>query len=306
MERSLMQSRKEKAQQRRRYIVERINAGDAVRLPEVAAQFGSAQRTIYADLAYLRQLGIDIYTKRGIIGAKKTRRVNLVREITFPPRHKEAGVAILSYFSRVLQQKYPDTDASVSITQQGLKVILRIESDEGEIEVVERVLSDYGAVVFGRVPPAQFLPNPLDVIELKNRLEIARMELRLKEDAFSLQHAASNQRVASLETQVSELRTLIGSQLTTVNTLSDAISRMATAERVSPSVAHAMDIISGLLSAEQTKKNEIALRKAAETIRQADQGFFHRMVSSISSMGHSIAANMATPWVVDILNSLPK
>jgi hypothetical protein len=301
-----MKSSKELARQRRRFIVERVNAGDVIRLVDVASQFDCAEGTIYRDLTYLRKLGMHIYTKRGIIGAHKTRRVNLVREISFPPQYKEAGVAILSYFSRVLEQKYPETDASVSIIQQGSKVTLKIESDEGEIEVVEQVLSDYGAVVIGRVPASQLLPNPLDVIELKNRLEIARMELRLKEETFSIHQAASNQRIESLETQVSELRTLIGSQLATVKTLSNAVSKMATAERVSPSIAKAINTISGLLSVEHTKENEMELRKAAAMIQKTDPGFFKRMVSSISDIGHSITANIATPWVIDLLNSLPK
>lgn len=299
-------NRKEKTQQRRRYIVERLTAGEAVQLPGVASLFGCSKSSIYADLSFLRKLGLDAYMKRGVIAAQKTRRVNIVREITFPSQYKEAGVAILSYFSRVLEQKCPETAASVSITQQGSKVILRIESDEGEIETVEKALDDYGSVVVGRLPPSQLLPNPIDVIELKNRLEITKMELRLKEETFSLCNAASSQRIESLEAQVSELRTLIGSQLATVRTLSDAISRMATAERVSPSVANAMSIISKLLSAEQTKSNEVELRRAAETIRQADRKLFQRMVSSISIVGQSIAANIATPWVIDILKSLPK
>jgi len=301
-----MRNDREKTQQRRRFVVERVSKGDALRVYEVAAQFGCSQRTIYADLVYLRQLGLTVHTKRGIIGAKETRRVNLVREITFPPRYKEAGVAILSYFSRILEQKYPDTDASVSITQQGSKIVLRIESDEGEIETVEKTLGEYGAVVVGRLPPAQFLSNPFDVIELKNRLEIAKMELRLKDEAFSVQQVSSNQRIGSLEIQVTELRTLIGSQLTTVRTLSDTIAMMATAERVSPAVARAIGTISELISSEYTPRSENELRKAAETIRQADRGFFQRMLSSISSIGHSIAGNMATPWVIEILNSLSR
>ena len=51
--------------------------------------------------------------------ALTSRASGIKRSITFPPEFKEAGVAILSYFSHVLAVKYPDTNVGVTIEKLG-------------------------------------------------------------------------------------------------------------------------------------------------------------------------------------------
>ena len=146
-------------------------------------------------------------------------RGTLIRELEFPPEYKESVVSILSYFSRVVEQKYPNISARVTIGQQGNAISLKVETDEGEIETIERTLNDYGLVVTGKKPATDLFDNPASVLELRNRLEIVTLELRLKEDAHRMLSTCHEDRIKSLESQLSEVRALVGTQLTTVGRL---------------------------------------------------------------------------------------
>ncbi|MCP4023838.1 MAG: pentapeptide repeat-containing protein, partial [Desulfobacteraceae bacterium] len=72
------------------------------------------------------------------------------RSIEFPPEYKQAGISILNYFSEVLKTKYPDTNATVQIKQDGLKVIMTIDPGDGNKEIIEKALDEYGLVVRGQ------------------------------------------------------------------------------------------------------------------------------------------------------------
>lgn len=78
-----------------------------------------------------------------------TRQVVINRSIEFPPEYHQAGLGILSYFGTVLREKYPHHNAKVKIEQDGLRVRLIIESENGDREVIEKALQEYEMVVRG-------------------------------------------------------------------------------------------------------------------------------------------------------------
>jgi predicted ArsR family transcriptional regulator len=291
---------------RRRFIVECLSQGDSVRLSDVADDFRCAESTIRNDLKFLRSIGLEVRTRNGILQAGLKGKATLVRKLEFPPEYKESAVSILSYFSRIVEQKYPDIDAAVSIRQTGNTVTLTVETDEGRIETIEKTLTDYGLVVTGKKPAAEMFNDPAAILELNNRLEVAKLELKLKEQAHLMLASQQEHRIKSLETQLSEVRSLVGAQLATSNRLSSVIETLVNADRLSPALSRAIDTLTTLLSAEHSEENESKVAQALKIIRSEDRGLFDRLSSSISSIGHSVAANMATPWVVALLNSLPR
>lgn len=292
--------------ERRKFIVTTIEQGDTLRIADVAKMFGCSERGVLNDLKYLRSLGLRVGTRRGIIEARKDKTVTLLRKLEFPPQYKESAVSILSYFSRVLEQKYPEMDAGVSILQRGQTVTLKIETKEGEISTIERTLDEYGQVVVGDLAPDEFFNDPLAIVELKNRLEVAKLELRLKEQSHLIHSSYQEKRVESLEDQLKELRCLVGAQLTTVSNLSSTIAALGNSERISPAVANALNTLNDLIQKNYSTKNESDLRQALETIRKEDQGLFKKLFGSVSILGHSVFANLATPWVQSVIHSLPK
>jgi hypothetical protein len=58
----------------------------------------------------------------------------------FPREYHQAVVGLLSYFSAVLKEKYPQQNATVRIEQIGTTVRLIVESEDGSREIIERAL----------------------------------------------------------------------------------------------------------------------------------------------------------------------
>lgn len=149
------------------------------------------------------------------------------RSIEFPPEYWEAGTSILSYFSRVLGSKYPDRRIKVRIEQEGLRLRMLIDTPTGEREEIEKTLDQYGMVVAGKVAPEDFLDNPLEVMALKNKLEIARLEARQSKELLSYVSQNSQQRIDSLEVHVGKLHCIIERGLQSGNHVFGTISKMA-------------------------------------------------------------------------------
>lgn len=296
----------DQAWERRKLVVESITSGISLKADDIQQRFDISRNAIFNDLRFLRSIGINVRIVDGYITNPDPDAGRIIREITFPPEYREAGVAILSHFARVLEQKCPEAGARVSIVQDGNTVRLQIETKKGDRQTIERTLSDYGKVVTGELLPTQFYSDPAAVTELSNKLEITKMELRLKEQNFLTYQSLSERRIDELAGQVAGLMSLVGSQLSTVQSLSQALTSLSSSERLSPAVAKALDAITKLASSEKSNESEAKLHQALQVIRAQDAGFFTRLKVSASNIAHSIAGNLATPWVVAAINAFPK
>lgn len=155
----------------------------------------------------------------------------IIREIEFPPEYKQAGIGIMNYFAEVIKQKYPDIPATVQITQDDLTVRMTIETDDGHRETVEQALNDYGLVVAGQRQPAEFLEDRVAVMRLENKLTMVEAELQQERRAYGLLEGQKeisdrllrwaeryadrqDQDIEHLQTEVSELRQILGNSLT--------------------------------------------------------------------------------------------
>jgi hypothetical protein len=98
--------------------------------------------------------------------------------IEFPSEYWQAGTSVLSYFSHVLNVKYPNKKIKVKIEQEGLTLRMVIDTPSGEREEIEKTLDEYGLVVIGKMQPEEFIGDPIEAMALKNKLEIANLELR--------------------------------------------------------------------------------------------------------------------------------
>jgi hypothetical protein len=115
------------------------------------------------------------------------RQIVVNRSIEFPAQYHQAGLGVLTYFGSILREKYPNHDAKVRIEQDGLKVRLIIESDNGDREVIEKALQEYELVVRGETAPELFMPSSASTIELKNELRIAMLRVESQRDIINLQ-----------------------------------------------------------------------------------------------------------------------
>lgn len=135
---------------------------------------------------------------------RTARHVVINRSIEFPPAYHQAGLGILAYFGTVLREKYPDHKATVRIEQEGLRVRLVIESENGDKEVIEKALQEYELVVLGETQPEEFFSSKAKVLELKNELRIAQVRIEAQKDLI-VYHSE----------EIASLRQLMGHALTT-------------------------------------------------------------------------------------------
>lgn len=136
-----------------------------------------------------------------------THQIVINRSIEFPPEYHQAGLGILSYFGTVLREKYPDHNCKVRIEQDGLRVRLVIESDNGNKEVIEKALQEYELVVRGERQPESVFENKARILELKNELRIAQVRIESQRDLIAYQGE-----------EIASLRSLFGHALTSSRT----------------------------------------------------------------------------------------
>jgi hypothetical protein len=77
----------------------------------------------------------------------------------------------------ILRKKYPNTKASVKIEQKGLKVTMIIDPADGDREVIEKELHEYGLVVTGKMSPEEFTDDKLLCMDLQNQLTFAKAQI---------------------------------------------------------------------------------------------------------------------------------
>lgn len=126
--------------------------------------------------------------------------------ISFSKEHFPAGISILQFFGKLLQEKYPNEKVSVSIKQEGLKVTMTIETPDGKKEEIEEYLNRYGMVVTNQITPQEFASNPIQLIELKQELREAQNKILFQQELLSLKDDTYKNRIKSLEDEVNFLR----------------------------------------------------------------------------------------------------
>jgi len=149
------------------------------------------------------------------------------RSIEFPPECWQVGVSILSYFSHILRVKYPNKKIKVRIEQEDLMLRMIIDTPTGEREKVEKVIKDYGLVISGKIHPEDFLSDPFEIMALKNKLEMADLELRQTRQLLDLVRGNSQQRIESLELQVNKLHGIIEKGLQGVENVFGVMRKMS-------------------------------------------------------------------------------
>ncbi len=135
------------------------------------------------------------------------------RSISFEPEHKQAGISILSYFSEIIQQKYPSIDAKVNIEQSGKTVTMIVETPDGEVNKVQKVLDEYGLVIKGDMLPEKLLDNPNYILRLEHKLDMANLEIKYTKKLLDSQDKQYAGRIQGLEDEAQNLRLILGAGL---------------------------------------------------------------------------------------------
>lgn len=126
--------------------------------------------------------------------------LNSIRKsIHFSPEHRQAGIGILSYFSKVLDKAYPNNDIRFRIEQDKEVVSLVIETPEGDlIERIEKTLMQYGDVISGAIPVSSITNNELLILDIKTELRIAKLRIENQTELLSIKDKEINRLFESI------------------------------------------------------------------------------------------------------------
>ncbi len=218
----------------------------------------------------------------------------ILRSIEFSPEHHEAGLTILSYFGKIVREKYSGMKVKVNIEQEDLTVRMIIQSDEGNIEKIEKTLEDYGLVIKGEMPITEFISDPYQVIELKQQLRIAHMQIENQKEILSISNKLYGERIFNLEQQVNNLNAHIAMGLRLLDNKNHVLKS-------------AIDLIYNKLNNDINQQDFIEIKEALGNIRERDQTLFSQIVEKITDLCiHGAISGVAGKLLYDFVMSLSK
>jgi hypothetical protein len=248
---------------------------------------------------------------------------HIIRSIEFPPEYYHSGITILSYFTDVLRQKNLSEHTTVSIEQSGLNVRLVIQTSTGQRELIERTLESYALVVTGKQPIETLTHDPYEMMELKNQLRIASVQIENQRDMLALKKAE----VTNLRSEIEDTKTSL--KRLEQNSREDSARFMSMFETL---VQHNADLSSGFRelaqqAVELQNRNLVdaleSLHKMVERgvqaedqeeaiknlriIQQEDPNIFKR-VHDVLVLGavSGAAGNYLYAWLQFIVGSMPR
>lgn len=228
----------------------------------------------------------------------------ITREISFPPELQQAGIGILSYFSKVLQSNYPDLDIGVTIQQHGDSVTMVITHPDGTREEITKTLHEYGLVVTGKMRAEDLVHDPIQAMALKQKLELTELELRQTREILTLQRTYSEDRIKSLESDVSRLYGMLEQKLGNDAGLQEQLIKLAgnQGERSAELISAVLELSKALQSRDGTQAQlmleDMAIAKPDLFTRLTD--FFY------SSAVSGVIGNTAFSWLMALWPTLPK
>lgn len=305
---------------------EKINEYAAVCLPQIAQFSASFARSIVMESAttsaasrlffVLRQLAsCDVALYYCVLAACNfaegikvdTQGVaRIVRELKFPAEYQQAGLSILNYFSAILDDRYPDIPVEVSIQQSHDKVKLLITLPDGSQEVIEKLLTDYGLVVAGRMSSQDLIPNQVRALALQQKLELAQMEVRQTRDLLRLQEQYSAARIESLEQDVKNLYSILGRELSSRDELQRGFVQLSL-QGNNDQLHQQLGILLERLGDAIDRRDEQHARVLLEDIREADPDVFSKISMYLyEAAATGVIGSYAFDWIKVILSAFPK
>lgn len=229
------------------------------------------------------------------------------KSIEFDHEYRQAGISILSFFSEIVDVEFPRQDVKVGIIQKGNSVTLRIETPDGVIlKEVEQKLNEYGMAVMGKQPIESLSGDRNLIRELKTRLEVSGLELKLRQEAHLEYKVEIQNTVENLQSQILSLHEIVGQSLIHQKSLAETIIALSNNNDPSNIFKIALESISDICNLDQSTENEKKLKYSLSTIEKESPGLLIRLAQTLEGIPASIAAGILTPWVQAVIVSIPK
>lgn len=276
----------------------------AITLSITARENREIKLALDAELAKLRELD----------SLRKSEEENsIVKSITFDEDAYQAGLSILSYFSTIVQQKYPQSKVKVRIEQEGRTVRLVIQTETGEKEEIEKTLEEYGQVVLGKVQPNELLADSLQVMQLEHKLEMARMELAHNRQMLDLTYSTFKQEIAGMkeliarsDLEIAGLKEQIGEALKREAESTHILAKIIDLYSINGQAKESVMQLSTLIEHGITERDKQIIFELLSIIKNQNPSAFDAIKAYfISSIGGA-TGNLLSTWLPALFAAMPK
>ena len=158
----------------------------------------------------------------------------------------------------------------------------------------------------GSAPIESLSENRELIRDLKTKLEVTSLELRLRRENHLEQSKQYEGRVLNLEEQVKHLHEMIGSNLVHYTHFTDIIKSIVADDKIAKSLQTALDTIDKLAISDYTEDAAKKIESSLNQIEKESPGFVRRLIRTIEAVPASVLSNLASPWIQSLLISIPK
>jgi|GEM_PF-2105323 len=279
--------------------VERAIAENSIRMQKIGEQQAIKERYVQSILENQKLL-------EQLNALKSFPPDSIIKSIEFDEEAYQAGISILSYFSTIIRQKYPNTRAKVKIEQEGRLVRLIVETPDGGRELIEKTLEEYGLVLVGEMQPEELLPNKIDVMQLRHKLELAKIEISHTKELLDFTKQSHKKEITRLEEKVDMLTAQIAQAFKREEHARDVFDKIIETYAVNGATKSAMITLSGLLENTVAEKDKDIILELLAIIKEHNKPVFeHISAYLVSSMGGA-SGNLISTWLQLFFAALPR
>lgn len=242
---------------------------------------------------------------KGLLDSIESDTSHIVRTVSLPLVYQQAGVGLLHYVSRILAFRCPDVPVKVAIIHDESFVKLRLEVPENKRSEIEAVVEDYSAVLKGAKPLNQLLSQTEHLMELKQKLDLSALEIRITRDIIENPDPENMDNIETLEAEIRQFHQLIGRGLSQVQVVSAVITSLLEQER--HKVQAALLVLQKKMDHVISESDEGVVKEALATILEHEPQFFNQIQDAISHSGTSgkIMDNLLS-WASSLSTVMPR
>ncbi len=242
---------------------------------------------------------------KGLLDSIESDTSHIVRTVSLPLVYQQAGISLLHYVTRILAFRCPDVPVKIALIHDESFIKLRIEMPEHKRAEVEAVVEDYSAVLKGAKPLNQLLSETAHIMELKQKLDLSALEIRITRDIIENPDPENINNIEALESDVRQFHQLIGRGLSQVQVVSAVITSLLEQER--HKVQAALLVLQKKMDHVISESDEGVIKEALATILEHEPQFFDQIQEAINHSGTSgkILDNLLS-WASSLSNVMPR
>ena len=221
----------------------------------------------------------------------------ITKSIEFDEDAYQAGVSILGYFSTVVKQKYPNAKVRVKIEQEGNTVRLIIVTPEGDRELIEKTLEDYGLVVVGEMQPSELLPNKIHEMQLRHKLDLAVIEVSHTKELLAFAQDSHNKEILHLTDEVHLLKEQIRAAFKREDNAKEVFLKIIDDRSIQGEVKDAILKLSNLIERDVEVKDKEVVQELISIIKSKNGPAFEDIKAYLISSFGGASGNLLSSWL---------